>query len=35
LFTDVLWPDFTADTIDEAVRSFSSRDRRFGGRNTK
>ena len=34
-FTDVLWPDFTSETIDEAVRSFSSRDRRFGGRNSK
>lgn len=34
-FTDVLWPDFTAETIDEAVKSFSARDRRFGGRNSK
>ena len=34
-FTDVLWPDFTDETIDEAIVAFSSRDRRFGGRNTK
>ncbi len=34
-FTDVLWPDFTSETIDEAIVAFSSRDRRFGGRNTK
>ncbi len=30
-FTDVLWPDFTAKHIDEAVRAYSKRSRRFGG----
>ncbi len=34
-FTDVLWPDFNSKTIDEAILSFSARDRRFGGRNKK
>lgn len=29
-FTDTLWPDFNADKLDEAVASFSSRERRFG-----
>ncbi len=30
-FTDVLWPDFSKDDLIEAVRYYSSRDRRFGG----
>lgn len=30
-FTDVLWPDLSNDDIDDAVRSFCSRKRRFGG----
>lgn len=30
-FTDVLWPDFTAATLDEAIAWFHQRDRRFGG----
>lgn len=30
-FTDVLWPDFTADTIEDALRAYSHRERRFGG----
>ena len=29
-FTDTLWPDFDAEKLDEAVRSFASRERRFG-----
>lgn len=28
--TDVLWPDFTREHLDEAVKEYSSRDRRFG-----
>jgi undecaprenyl diphosphate synthase len=32
LFTDVLWPDFTADHLREALDAFATRDRRFGGR---
>ncbi len=31
-FTDVLWPDFSADELDLAVQSFNNRDRRFGSR---
>lgn len=31
--TDKLWPDFTIDDFKEAIRSYQSRDRRFGGRN--
>lgn len=29
-FTDVLWPDFSKNDLDEAIVSFSKRDRRFG-----
>lgn len=29
--TDVLWPDFSKEDLDEAVNFFSNRDRRFGG----
>lgn len=31
-FTDVLWPDFTADHLREALDEFSRRERRYGGR---
>ena len=30
-FTDTLWPDMSAKTVDEAVRVFYSRKRRYGG----
>ncbi len=30
-FTPTLWPDMTSDDVDEAVRDFYSRKRRFGG----
>jgi undecaprenyl diphosphate synthase len=29
-FTDRLWPDFDDETLDEAVRTFARRERRFG-----
>ena len=29
--TDAYWPDFTQDHLRQAIRSFASRDRRFGG----
>ncbi|TNF69917.1 MAG: isoprenyl transferase [Gammaproteobacteria bacterium] len=29
-FSDVLWPDFSRDDLDDAIRSFVSRQRRFG-----
>jgi undecaprenyl diphosphate synthase len=29
-FTDLLWPDFGADALTEAIRSFAQRERRFG-----
>ena len=29
-FTDTLWPDFNKESLAEAIRSFSSRQRRFG-----
>ncbi|MEJ2456863.1 MAG: polyprenyl diphosphate synthase [Novosphingobium sp.] len=32
LFTDVLWPDFTAEHLKDALDTFASRDRRYGGR---
>ena len=30
-FLDVLWPDFTPDTLNDVIRMFRKRDRRFGG----
>ena len=30
-YTDVLWPDMTDEVVDEAVRAFYSRKRRYGG----
>lgn len=32
LFTDVLWPDFTAEHLRDALDSFATRERRYGGR---
>lgn len=32
-FTDVLWPDFKREHLYEAVKTFQTRDRRFGGLN--
>ena len=29
-FTDVLWPDFDSDVLDQAIAAFQSRERRFG-----
>ncbi len=31
-FTDVLWPDFTADHLKQAMQDFATRERRYGGR---
>ncbi|MCF0234060.1 MAG: di-trans,poly-cis-decaprenylcistransferase, partial [Thermoguttaceae bacterium] len=31
--TDVLWPDFTEETLREGIRVFQRRKRRFGGLN--
>ena len=30
-FTDTLWPDFKEKDLDEALRAYSKRDRRYGG----
>lgn len=30
-YTDVLWPDFTPEVLDEAIAEYGRRDRRFGG----
>ena len=30
-YSDVLWPDFTHDDFDKAMRDYSERNRRFGG----
>lgn len=30
-FTDIHWPDFTAEEFEKAVTSFTKRNRRFGG----
>jgi undecaprenyl diphosphate synthase len=32
VFTDVLWPDFTRDDLEAALREYDARRRRFGGR---
>ncbi len=32
VFTDVLWPDFTAEHLREAIEAFATRERRYGGR---
>jgi undecaprenyl diphosphate synthase len=32
LFTDVLWPDFTAEHLRQALEDFTARERRYGGR---
>lgn len=31
-FTDTLWPDFTPDEFEDIVKSYMTRERRFGGR---
>ena len=31
-FSDILWPDFTVDEFKKALRAFSERERRYGGR---
>ncbi len=30
-FTDILWPDFSKTDVDEAIKEFNRRQRRFGG----
>lgn len=30
-FTNTLWPDFSTDEVDEMIKEFSTRKRRFGG----
>jgi undecaprenyl diphosphate synthase len=32
VFTPVLWPDFTAEHLKQAMDAFASRERRYGGR---
>ena len=29
-FTDKLWPDFTSEDLDEAIKEFNRRNRKFG-----
>ena len=31
-FTEVLWPDFTPEHLNEALEEFARRERRYGGR---
>ena len=35
VFTDVLWPDFTRATLEDAIAEYRRRDRRFGARDTE
>ena len=30
-FTDTLWPDFSEQDLEDAIRSFNGRSRRYGG----
>lgn len=30
-FTDILWPDFSTNALDDAIAEFANRSRRFGG----
>ena len=30
-FTDIMWPDMNAETVDEAISAYKTRGRRFGG----
>ena len=32
VFPDVLWPDFSVEHLQEALREFEARQRRFGAR---
>ena len=34
-FSPKYWPDFTPEDLDEALKNFASRDRRFGGREKR
>lgn len=31
IFTPIVWPDFNEKALDDCIREFASRDRRFGG----
>ena len=31
VFMDVLWPDFGPEDLDEAIKQYHNRNRRFGG----
>ncbi len=31
IFMDVLWPDFTKNDLEYAIREYAGRNRRFGG----
>jgi len=31
IFSDRLWPDYSTSDVDDAVREFASRSRRYGG----
>jgi len=33
VFTDVLWPDFSKTDLEDAIRDYNLRDRRYGGLN--
>jgi undecaprenyl diphosphate synthase len=32
VFQDVLWPDYDAESLGEAIREFGQRERRYGAR---
>ena len=31
VFLDTYWPDFNQETLEDAIRRYHARDRRFGG----
>ena len=34
VFQDILWPDYGAEALADAIAQFGNRDRRYGGRET-
>jgi len=35
VFVDTLWPDFTKRDLEDAIREFNQRDRRYGAVGTR
>jgi undecaprenyl diphosphate synthase len=35
VFLDVYWPDFGREQLEDAIKEYLARDRRFGGLNAR